>query len=335
MKTIFLNAFIAICLTFSAAFGQESKQDSKPNAKTKEQESGVYAVKQVKFLEISASINPATYSYLKTEIEKTKPALGDMVVIRLNTPGGLVTTTKDIITLIGDTDVPVAIWVSPEGASATSAGAIIAASAHLLVMSEGTNMGAATPIGMGGDIEQEDARSKAVNDLVALVSSLSQTRGRNAEAFSKMISEAASYGAEEALEKGIIDGVVNTQVDLAAFINGSTVRIKGQNVKLDIKEGADYQDKGMDPGQKILNIFANPMTAYILFIIGAALLYLEFQAPGGFIAGAVGVVLLILAAIGFQVLPLNFGALGLIVLAFILFVLEIYITSYGILALAG
>lgn len=327
-KATFYNALIALCLAFSAAFAQESSGQP-------ERTQNVYPVKEITFLQISASINPATYSYLKTEIEKTSPANGDMIVIKMNTPGGLVTTTKDIITLIGESDVPVGVWVSPEGASATSAGAIIASSAHLLAMSEGTNMGAATPIGMGKDIEQDDARSKAINDLVALVSSLSKARGRNAEEFAKMISEAASFGAQEAKEKGIIDAVINTQVDLVSFIDGRQIRLKGKDLTLDVKEGAAYVNVEMDPGQRILNIFANPMTAYILFIIGAALLYLEFQAPGGFIAGGVGVVFLVLAGIGFQVLPLNFGALGLIILAFFLFILEVYITSYGILAIAG
>ncbi|MCO4753452.1 MAG: nodulation protein NfeD [Bacteriovoracaceae bacterium] len=322
MKTSLFNLILLLSLSFSTAFGQDVKPAE-------------YAVKRIKVLEISASINPATYSYLATEIGKAKSTFGDMVVIRMNTPGGLVTTTKDIITLIGKSDVPVAIWVSPEGASATSAGAIIAASAHLLTMSEGTNIGAATPIGMGKDIDQKDARAKAVNDLVALVSSLSESRGRNPKAFSKMISEAASYGAKEALEKGIVDAIINSQVDLLEFINGQIVRIKGKDFKLDVKQGAAIVEADMDPGQKILDIFSNPMTAYILFMIGAALVYFEFQAPGGFIAGGVGVVFLILAGIGFQVLPLNFGALGLVILSFILFILEIYITSYGILAIAG
>lgn len=319
MKTLLYNALIAICLAFSTAHSQEA----------------TYDVNKIVFLEVNSSINPATYNYLETEFAKTKAEHGDMVVIRLNTPGGLVTTTKDIITLIGESDVPVGIWVAPEGASATSAGAIIASSAHLLAMSEGTNIGAATPIGMGGDIEQKDARAKAINDIVALVKSLSETRGRNTEAFSKMISEAASYGAQEAKKEGIIDAIVNTRPELIRFIDGAKIRIKGKEISLDVQEGAAYEEREMDPGQRILNIFSNPMTAYILFMIGAALLYLEFQAPGGFIAGAVGVVFLVMAGIGFQVLPLNYGALGLIILSFILFILEIYITSYGILALSG
>ena len=327
-KTLLYSVFIALCLAFSNIFAKELSGEDQALFSE-------YPVKKITFLEISASINPATFSYLETEIKKLDPENGDMVVIKMNTPGGLVTTTKEIITLIGESDIPVGVWVAPEGASATSAGAIIAASAHLLTMSEGTNIGAATPIGMGQDIEQKDARAKAINDLVALVSSLSETRGRNEKAFSKMISEAASYGAKEAKEKGIIDAIINTQVDLIRFIDGAKIRLKGKNFVLDVKEGAAFVDKGMDPGQKILNIFANPMTAYILFIIGAALLYLEFQAPGGFVAGAVGVVFLVMAGIGFQVLPLNFGALGLIVLSFILFILEIYITSYGILAISG
>lgn len=325
-RSLVYTAFVALCLAFSSAFAKDSP---KPKLESE------YPVKKITFLEVSASINPATLSYLETEMKKSSPSNGEMLVIKMNTPGGLVTTTKDIITLIGESDIPVGVWISPEGASATSAGAIIASSAHLLVMNEGTNIGAATPIGMGSDIEQKDARAKAINDLVALVSSLAEARGRNAQAFSKMISEAASYGALEAKNKGIIDEIINSQVDLIEFINGREIRLKGKDLKLKVLAGAELTSKEMDPGQQILNIFANPMTAYICFIIGAALLYLEFQAPGGFIAGSVGVVFLVLAGIGFQVLPLNFGALGLIILSFALFILEVYITSYGILALAG
>lgn len=331
MKAFLYNALTSFCLALLAPFFIASFfAPSMANAQATD-----YEVKRMVFLEISASINPATYNYLQTELKRLNDANGDMAVIKMSTPGGLVTTTKDIIALIGESDVPVAVWITPEGASATSAGAIIASSAHLLVMSEGTNIGAATPIGLGKDIEQKDARSKAINDLVALVSSLAETRGRNAEAFSKMISEAASFSANEAKEKKIVDAIINSQVDLVRFVQNREVRIKGKVLKLSVAQGASFDDVEMDPGQQILNIFSNPMTAYILFIIGAALLYLEFQAPGGFIAGAVGVVFLVMAGIGFQVLPLNFGALGLIVLSFILFILEVYITSYGILALAG
>ena len=184
-----------------------------------------YRIREITKLEISATINPAVYNYLKTNIGKLSASNGDFILIQMNTPGGLVSTTKEILTLIGNQNIPLAIWVGPEGASATSAGAIIASSAHLLFMSEGTNIGAATPIGLGKDIEQKDARSKAVNDLTALVTSLSKARGRNTEEFSKMISEAKSLDAQTALKEKVIDAIINNEQELIQFINNKKISI--------------------------------------------------------------------------------------------------------------
>src|SRR5690606_11674707 len=150
-----------------------------------------------------------------------------------------------------------------------------------------------------------------------------------------MIQNANSFDARSALEKNIINGIANTRVDLLASVDGQTVRILGEDFYISMAANPEIVEVGMDPGQKILNVFANPMFAYILFIIGAALIYFEMQAPGGMVAGAVGVVCLVMAAISFQVLPLNYGALALIILTFVLFILEIYITSYGVLSIAG
>lgn len=294
-----------------------------------------YEIKKVSIFKINSSINPATYNYLKTNLKKLSKDNGDMAVITMDTPGGLVTTTKDIITLIGELNVPVVVWITPEGASATSAGAIIASSAHLLVMSQGTNIGAATPVGLGKDIKKSDGKAKAINDLVALVRSLSKARGRNPDRFAQMISDASSFDSQTALKDKIINGIVNSQADLFKFVDKKQVTVLGEKYDLKFNPLAEIRTVQMDPGQRILNIFANPMTAYIFFVIGAALLYLEFQAPGGFVAGAIGAVCLVISAIGFQVLPLNYGALGLILLSFILFIIEIYITSYGILTLGG
>lgn len=344
MKSLFFNTLLSLFLLVLS-----------PNLLAED-----YEIHHLSILKVDSSINPAIKNYISTEFKKLNARKNVAALIKMDTPGGLVSTTKEIMTEIGEANFPVIIWITPEGASATSAGAIIASSAHILVMSEGTNIGAATPITMSGDIDgkkspldptnkdkkdlkdeiikapkSSDARAKAINDLVALVTALSKSRGRNPEAFSKMISEAASFDNQVALEKGIIDGVVSSQVKLLEFINGRNVKVKGTEYTLKTKAGMNTEIVDLDPGQALLNVFANPTTAYILFIIGAALLYLEFQAPGGFIAGALGAVFLVLSGIGFQVLPMNYGALGLILLSFILFIIEIYVTSYGILTLGG
>lgn len=294
----------------------------------------VLQVNKILSLQVQSAIGPATYNYLKVGFTKAQEQKSDLILVELNTPGGLVSTTKKILTLIGESHIPVTIWIRPEGASATSAGAIIASAAHILFMSDGTNIGAATPIQMSGDLQKGDLRNKAINDLKALVQSLALTRKRNAPLYGEMIEKSSSFEAKVALKKNLIDDIVNTHSELKKKLNNREIKILGKTARLKINE-IEMTKYEMDLGQKLLNILANPNTAYILFLIGAALFYLEFQAPGGFIAGSIGTLCLVLAAIGFQVLPLNFGALALIGLSFILFILEIYITSYGLITLAA
>lgn len=284
-------------------------------------------------LTVKSSINPATLHYITSGLKRAQTEKFDGLLIEINTPGGLVSTTKDIITAIGEANVPTIIWVTPEGASATSAGALIASSAHLLFMNEGTNMGAATPIQMSGEVP-EDLRNKAINDLVALVQSLSEARGRNGKLFGEMVSKASSFQSSEALKENLIDGIANDEEHLLNQIDSMSLHLRGQTYQV-VAKNTSISDHEMSTGNTLLNILADPNLAYILLLLGAALIYLEFQAPGGFIAGSLGAVLLLISGISFQVLPLNFGALGLLVLAFILFVLEVYITSYGVLSLLG
>ncbi len=289
-------------------------------------------IHELAFLSVNSAITPATYDYLKQNFENLPDQ--SLIILKLNTPGGLVTTTKDIITMAARKKRPLVVWITPEGASASSAGAIIASAAHFIFMSPGTNMGAATPVGLGEDIKESDGRKKALNDLTALVRSLSISRNRPTEPFEKMITEAESFTATESLNLKIIDGVVSTQDEMLAVLNGRTFNLAGTETKLVVK---NVLSKIYEPtiGQKILEVIANPSTAYILFLIGVALIYFELQAPGGFIAGTLGVCLLILAGIAFQILPLDWGSMGLIVAGIFLLILELYVVSYGLLGIAG
>lgn len=302
-------------------------------------------IREIKWIHkayINSTVNPATYEYLANvvkTIDKADP-LHSLVLIEMDTPGGLVTTTKDILTLFGKSEFPFVVWVHPEGGSATSAGALIASGAHFIFMAEGTNIGAATPIEMSGNIGGKDSgksdlRAKAINDLVALVKSLSNLRARNGDKFAEMITKAASFTAIEAAKLHLINGIANTETEIFEQLQNSEVKLQGDSIEL--RMAADYviKEHPMDPGQKLLNTLAHPSLAYIFFLIGAALIYLELQAPGGYIAGSIGALCLLLSGIGLQVLPLNFGALGLIILSFILFILEAFVTSFGLLSIAG
>ena len=291
-------------------------------------------IEKVKILNINSTINPATLNYLENEIKLAEKA-DTLFIIKINTPGGLVTTTKDILTLIGKSKNPIAVWVTPEGASATSAGAIIASSSHFLFMNDGTNIGAATPIGLGEDIKESDARNKAIKDLVALVRSLSELRGRSADDFALMIEKAASYSSSEAAKKNIINGIATSLHQIQTSIEGKEIPILGEKRIITFSPLLDVKEVEMDLGQTLLDIFAHPTTAYMLFILGAALLYFELQAPGGYIAGSIGALCIVLSAIGFQVLPLNIGAFALVATGIALLVLELFITSYGALSIGG
>jgi membrane-bound serine protease (ClpP class) len=292
-----------------------------------------YDVKEVRILSVKSAITPATYDYLKDQLGKG--AENRVTIIKMNTPGGLVSTTKDIISLFASGNHPVVVWVAPEGASAASAGSIIASGAHFIFMAPGTSMGAATPVGLGEDIKESDGRKKALNDLTATVRSLSEVRGRPSGPFEEMIVNAKSYTDRESFNLKIIDGIVSNEHALLETLNGKKwITEKGTHT-LNIPGNVSIREIDPSFGQKILEVLTNPSTAYFLFLLGAALIYFELQAPGGYIAGSIGASFLVLAAIAFQVLPLDWGAFGLMLVGVICLVLEMYITSYGLLGLAG
>lgn len=292
-----------------------------------------YQVNEVRILSIKSAITPATYDYLDGHIGKASE--NRITIIKMNTPGGLVSTTKDIISLFARGNHPVVVWVTPEGASAASAGSIIASGAHFIFMAPGTNMGAATPVGLGEDIKEGDGRKKALNDLTATVRSLSEIRGRPSGPFEAMIVDAKSFTDREALNLKIIDGIAITELALLETLNGKKWVTQKSTKTLSIPGNVVIKEIEPSFGQKILEVLTNPSTAYFLFLLGAALMYFELHAPGGYIAGSVGATFLVLAAIAFQILPLDWGAFGLMLVGVVCLVLEAYVTSYGLLGLAG
>ena len=288
--------------------------------------------KKIIYLDIDGVIGPYTKSSLEKAIERADDQ--SLIVMTLSTPGGLISTTKDILKLMGNSPCPIVIWVTPSGASATSAGAIISMGAHLLFMSEGTNIGAATPVQLGKDIEQDDLRRKAINDIVALGKDLNRKNLRNPKAFPPLVEVGESITSKVAKERGLINDIVNSKAELLKKIPQYQVRHKGLTYNLVLENPVEINiEKSF--GDLFLQFIANPQTAYIFFIIGAALIYLEFQAPGGLVAGGLGAIALLLAAIGMQLLPLNLGAFALLILSFLLFIVEAYVTSYGLLSAAG
>ncbi len=292
-----------------------------------------FQVKEIGLLTIDSAITPATFDYLDYQF-KNIPS-DSLILIKINTPGGLISTTKDIISLIGSQTKPIVVWVTPEGASAASAGALIASSAHFILMNEGTSLGAATPVGLGKDLSEKDGRAKTLNDLKAMVRSLCELRGRPSAPFEEMIETAKSFTSLEAKKLSIIDGIMIHEGKITDLLRSKHFSLQGEDFTLDFEASPVIKEYAPTLGQKILSVLADPSVAYFLFLLGLALIYFELQAPGGYIAGGIGLKLIILAAIAFQVLPLNWGALVLIVIGVILLILEIHITSYGLLAIGG
>ena len=317
IKIFFVFLLLIHSTIFSEVFAEKEKE---------------LVINNIIILKINSAITPATKDYIQENLAIASDQ--SLVIIKLNTPGGLVITTKDIISLISNSKHPVAIWISPEGAAASSAGALIATSAPFIFMSPGTIMGAATPLNLGNNISEGDGRNKIINDLKAMVRSMSQLHNRPAVFFEDMISTARSYTDQEALKLELIDGIISTPTEMLPILSKKSINILGTQYKLKI-ENFFISEVVPTIGQKILEVLANPSASYFLFLLGIALIYFEFQAPGGYIAGAAGFSLVIIAAVAFQVLPLHWGAFSLIVCGAILLIMDLYLPSHGLLSIAG
>ena len=255
------------------------------------------------------------------------------VVIRLNTPGGSLDATQKIVSALLEAPLPTIVWVAPSGARAASAGTFITLAGHVAVMASGTNIGAASPIsGSGEDIEGTLGR-KVLNDAIASIRSIAEARGRNVDWAEETVRDARSSAASEAVAVGAVDGIADSIEAVLAFADGRTVTVAGQSRTLALA-GATAEELPMNPFQEVLHLLSDPNIAFILFTIGFYGLLFELQSPN-FVTGILGALAIILAFIGFGSLPLNVGGLLLILLAMVLFGLELTVTSHGLLGAGG
>lgn len=281
----------------------------------------------------SGVVDQIMAGYIRDGLAKADREGYDAVVIELNTPGGDLNATRDIVSTLLNSPVPVIVWVGPAGARAASAGTFITMASHVAVMAPGTNIGAATPItGEGQDIG-EDLKAKILEDTNALLRSISSLRNRNVDWALTTVSEARSYTAEETVEEGGVDGTARTIEEALAFADGRTIEVGGESVTLALAD-AQTQDLPMNPLQSLLHLLSDPNIAFILFTIGFYGLFFELQNPN-WVTGILGAIAIILAFIGFGSLPLNIGGLLLIGLGIVLFVLEFTVVSHGLLTVAG
>jgi membrane-bound serine protease (ClpP class) len=271
--------------------------------------------------------------YIQEGIAKATRDRASAVVVRLNTPGGSLDATQKIVTALLDSPVPTIVWVAPSGARAASAGTFITLAGHVAVMASGTNIGAASPIdSSGGDIGGTLGK-KVLNDAIANIRSIAEKRGRNVAWAEETVRDARSSSAAEAVSVGAVDGMADSLDAVLAFANGRVVTVAGTSVTLDLA-GASAVELPMNPFQEFLHLLSDANIAFILFTIGFYGLLFELQSPN-FVTGILGAFAIVLAFIGFGSLPLNVGGLLLIILAMVLFGLELTVTSHGLLALGG
>jgi len=296
---------------------------------------GAQTAGQVLVMEVTGPVTPIMLSYIERGIRDAEGRDAEALVIMLNTPGGDVDLTKQIIQAIVVSDVPVAVYVSPRGAFAASAGTFITLAGHVAAMAPNTSIGAASPISGQGEEISETLKSKIVNILQADIEGLAQRRGEEAVEWARQaVSEARAATAEEALELGVIDFIATDLSDLLSQMDGLSVKLHDREVTLHT-DGAPVEELPMTPVERLLHTITNPNIAFILMTLGINGILFELSSPGGYLSGVVGVICLLLAFYALGVLDVNYTGLLFIALAFILFVVDIKAPTHGVLTVGG
>ncbi len=293
------------------------------------------AGRHVSVLEIEGPVTPIMISYIKRGIETSENSGAEALIIKLNTPGGQTDLMNEIVQLLLQAGVPTVVYVYPQGAYAASAGTLITLGAHVAAMAPNTTIGAASPVGSQGEDLGETMESKIKEDLKAQARALAERRGEEAVAWAESaIEEAQAATAQEALEMGVIDFVANDMDDLLAQMDGFQVEVRDQEVTL-LTADASIQDVPTTFVEQFLHIITSPTIAFILLTIGINAILFELSSPGGYAAGIVGAICLLLAFYALGVLPVNYSGLILIALAFVLFVVDIKAPTHGVLTVGG
>jgi membrane-bound serine protease (ClpP class) len=285
-------------------------------------------------INVDDAIQPVTAEYIGRALEVAAANHDQAVLIEINTPGGLVESTREIIEKIVASSVPVIIYVTPSGSRAASAGFFILESADVAAMAPGTNTGAAHPVILGSKMD-DVMKLKLENDAAALMRSVVAKRGRNVELAESAVRESKSFTEQEALDKKLIEYIAPTEQDLFHQLNGKSIkRFNGSTVTLSL-DNQPVRDYKMTLKQRILSYIMDPNVAFILMAIGALALYAEFNHPGAVIPGTVGVVFILLSAFALNLLPVRFAAVAMIFGAFALFAAEAKFASHGVLTTGG
>jgi membrane-bound serine protease (ClpP class) len=288
---------------------------------------------RVVVLPTTGTVEPVMASYLREGIARAAREDAAAAIIKLDTPGGSLEATHEIVKTLLEAPLPVIVWVAPSGSRAASAGTFITLASHVAVMAPGTNIGAASPVGGQGEDIEGTLGDKVMNDAIASITTIAETRGRPVDWAVSTVKDASSYTVDQALQAGAIDAKAATVEELLAAADGLSVTVGGEQVTLAL-DGARVEELPMNPLQAFLHLLTDPNIAFILLTVGFYGLIFELQNPN-FVTGILGAIALILAFMGLGSLPLNVGGLLLIALAILMFVLELTVTSHGLLTVAG
>ncbi|MDQ5857414.1 MAG: nodulation protein NfeD [Acidobacteriota bacterium] len=284
---------------------------------------------------IDTPIHPAAANYLKKVLRAAEKEGAALVVVGISTPGGLLTSTREMTSAILQSKVPVATYVSPSGAQAASAGFFLLLAGDVAAMAPGTNTGAAHPVGGEGQDLPKTMNEKAEQDARAYIRSLARQRGRNAEKAEAAVTTSVSYTETEAKEAGLIEVLARDVPDLLSKLEGRRLTRVGGAVTTLALAGYRIEHREMGRAEKLIGIVSHPNVAYLLFLAGLLGLYFELSSPGAILPGVVGGISLLLALYAFSVLPVNLAGLALILFGIVLFIAEVKVVSHGILAVGG
>lgn len=284
-------------------------------------------------IKVDGTINPASAAFIKSAIHKASGEKAECLVIHLNTPGGLLKSTRVIVGDILESSVPVVVYVSPGGAHAGSAGVFITMAAHVAAMAPSTNIGAAHPVSMQGGMDST-MNDKTTNDAAAFIRTIAEKRNRNLEWAEEAVRNSVSITETEAVQKKVVDLLALNEADLLKQINGRVVQLNKGDKSLQTAN-AKVESVEMSFAEKLLDMISDPNVAYIMMMLGFYGLLFELYSPGAIAPGVIGVICLILAFYSMHTLPLNYAGIALIIFSIVLFILEVKIISHGILGIGG